>query len=478
MVSPQPGAPNRRSMAALLTGLLPRSDPRHEASDGDVRANFGRAAEQNPGQEDSGMDGVFANRSTHRDFLTSELQRRGVGGRDVYIAVAFFTEPDVVEGFLSNGCDVWLVVRLGFPTNPAAIERVMKNPRLKLRVYTARTFHPKLYIFGDEVALVGSANLTNAAITSNQEVVVSIGSEDKRFVELTAIFQDYWDGADVPTEAMLTIYKEMYTQYEKHEDAAELLARQAAEKLGNTSPDNINRGKKKPAKQLLFVAHFRKAYQEGVAAFNIVRRVYAASEYRKASEAEIPLRIEIDSFISFVREREAVGESWQSAPSRTEAEQEPLIAALIERWKETPWPHFEDKIIGENYPRLRRVFASPGSIMAANDEDLFDALATLHSFHDRFRFFEGGLKTWKQVFPRSNDPLRTRSSLAYLVFGEGDIVERMAGLIFDPRYKLDEFGQANVQELVGWCNREELPILNGRTTKVLRFFGSRVRQVQ
>ena len=50
MVSPQPGAPNRRSMAALSTGLLPRSDPRHEASDGDVRASFGRAAEQNPGR--------------------------------------------------------------------------------------------------------------------------------------------------------------------------------------------------------------------------------------------------------------------------------------------------------------------------------------------------------------------------------------------------------------------------------------------
>ena len=30
-------------------------------------------------------------------------------------------------------------------------------------------------IFGDEIALVGSANLRRAAITSNQEVVVTIG---------------------------------------------------------------------------------------------------------------------------------------------------------------------------------------------------------------------------------------------------------------------------------------------------------------
>lgn len=424
------------------------------------------------------MEGVFANRTVHRDFIINELQRRGVEGRDVFIAVAFFTEADVVQRFLDNGCSVWLIVRLGFPTNPAALDKVKDHPNLKLRVYSARTFHPKLYIFGDEVTLVGSANLTNAAITGNQEVMVSIASEDERFAELAAIFQDYWDGADVPTPEMLKLYGELYRQFEAHDNKAEMLAREAADKLGNTSPDNINRGKKKPAKQSLFLSHFRKAYQEGVAAFNIVRRVYESGGYRKASEADIPLRLEVDSFISFVREREAAGESWQAAPYRTPTEQEPVIRALIERWKETPWPHFEDKIVAETYPRLKRVFASRDSLMAADDGTLFDALATLHSFHDRFRFFEGGLKTWREVFPKSNDPKRTRESLAYLVFGDGDIVERMANLIYDPRYKLDEFGQANVQELIGWCNREELPILNGRTTKVLRFLGPKLRQVQ
>ena len=424
------------------------------------------------------MAGVFANRTGSRDFIINELQRRGAEGRDVFIAVAFFTEADVVQRFLDHGCNVWLIVRLGFPTNPAALDKVKDHPNLKLRVYSARTFHPKLYVFGDEVALVGSANLTNAAISGNQEVMVSVKAEDDRFGELAAIFQDYWDGADVPTPEMLKLYAALYRQFERHDNAAEMLAREAADKLGNTSPDNINRGKKKPAKQSLFLSHFRKAYQEGVAAFDVVRRVYKASGYRKASEADIPLRLEIDSFISFVREREATGEAWLAAPYRTPAEQEPVVRALIERWRETPWPHFEDKIVGENYPRLKRVFASRESLMAADDGTLFDALATLHSFHDRFRFFEGGLKTWREVFPKSNDPKRARESLAYLVFGDGDIVERMANMIYDPRYKLDEFGQANVQELIGWCNREELPILNSRTTKVLRFLGSKVRQVQ
>lgn len=249
------------------------------------------------------------------------------------------------------------------------------------------------------------------------------------------------------------------------------------EKLGDKSPNNINRGLPKPNKQSLFLSSFRRAYQEGVAAFNVVRRVYEVGGYRKASEEDIPLRIEIDSFISYVRDTFAVGESWKSSPLRTSSEQETLIKGLISEWSQVPWPHFEHRIVGENYPRFKRVFGSRETIMVANDSDLFDALATLHSFHDRFRFFDGGLATWKREFPTFNDPKRTRETLAYLVYGDGDIVQRMANAIYSPDYKLNEFGQANVQELIGWCNREELPIINGRTTKVLRYFGSKVRQL-
>lgn len=39
------------------------------------------------------------------------------------------------------------------------------------------------------------------------------------------------------------------------------------------------------------------------------------------------------------------------------------------------------------------------------------------------------------------------------------------------------FGQSNVQELIGWINKENLPVINDRTTKVLRYFGFDVRQL-
>ena len=53
----------------------------------------------------------------------------------------------------------------------------------------------------------------------------------------------------------------------------------------------------------------------------------------------------------------------------------------------------------------------------------------------------------------------------------------MADLIFSGDYKLNEFGQANVQELVRWVSEDDLPVINGRTTKVLRYFGFEVHQL-
>ena len=122
------------------------------------------------------MEGVFANRSEKRDFVINELERRATDECPVYIASAFFTHSDVVERMLQKGCRGLMAIRLGFPTSPFAIEKVKGHPNLQLRIYTGHAFHPKLYIFGDELALVGSANLTQAALLTNQEVMVSIRS--------------------------------------------------------------------------------------------------------------------------------------------------------------------------------------------------------------------------------------------------------------------------------------------------------------
>lgn len=421
--------------------------------------------------------GLYANRNQYSDFVYNAIQKLASDGCNVYIAVAFFTEGGVVEDLLSKGCRVRLVVRLGFPTNPDTLSRLLEKSGVEIRYFTGHAFHPKVYVFGDKAALVGSANLTKSAIQTNQEVVVSIESKDARFTELVSLFGDYWGEAKVLDKAAIETYKVAYRDFEKLQGRVDNLSQKVLSQLGESQPSNIKRDKATESKTSLFLEDFRKTYQECVAAFNIIRDAYESTGYRKADQALIPLRLEIDSFISFVRENRAVGETWVASPLRSAAEQRKVIVELVNVWRNTSWPHFEERIVGENYPRLLRTFQSEATVKASTDDELFDALCTLHSFHDRFRFFMGGMPSWKKAFLAANDGKRVREALAYLVFGKENIENRMANAIYDSRYKLNEFGRANVQELIGWCNREDLPVINGRTTKVLRFFGSDVRQL-
>jgi hypothetical protein len=422
------------------------------------------------------MSIVLENRSKKQDFIKNEFSRLAKNGGDVYIATAFFTHHEIVSELIEKGCKVYIVFRLGFPTNPYAIDRIRNLPKVQIRFFTGHSFHPKLYIFGDQTALVGSANLTNSALQSNQEIVVSVNSPDERLEDLMSIFEDYWIEAEVLNESTLEKYRSLFNKTSEHVGKLEALESQVLMALGDTAPSNINRGSIKRSKSSLFLSSFQRSYQECVSAFEIIRQTYIASGYRKCPS--LPLRIEIDSFISFVREKVAFGESWSASPIRNEIDQESTISSLVEEWRTTEWPHFEQTIALVRYPLLNQVFESPETVLKSSDSELFDALCTLHSFHDRFRFYSGGLPTWKNHFPTCNDPVHTRETLSYIVFGKDSAVERMANAIFDSRYKLNEFGRANIQELLGWCNREELPIINGRTTKVLRFFGSNVSQLK
>lgn len=422
--------------------------------------------------------GLYANRKERSDFVQNAIQQEARNPCNVYIAVAFFTEDSVVDTLISKGCKVRLIVRLGFPTNPDAINRLLKSPSVEIRYFTDHSFHPKLYIFGDKTALVGSANLTRTAILTNQEVVVAIRSDDERFNELALLFADYWEQANVMTPEALADYRSVYQKFDRLQAEASKLDQEVLNKLGTVVASNIDRGQAKKNKSSIFLDDFQKTYQECVSAFNVLRSVYEEYCYRKADPKVIPLRIEIDSFISYVRDHHAKGDAWQIEPLRIGDEQRKFIRGFIGQWEANHYHHFEETIVHTNYPRIERVFTSTDTIRSSTDNDLFDALTTLHSFHDRFRFYLGGMPTWKREFLKSNDPQRLRETLAYLVFGKGNVIERMANVIFNPAYKLEQFGQSNVQELIGWRNKEELPVINGRTTKILRFFGSDVRQLQ
>ncbi|EKD96559.1 MAG: hypothetical protein ACD_23C01400G0005 [uncultured bacterium] len=420
---------------------------------------------------------LYSNRNSRSDFIQNAVNALIAKANNINIAVAFLTDTSVLENLSKQGCKVRIVVRLGFPTSPNALEALLKISNIEARFFSDRSFHPKLYIFGSSGALVGSANLTHSAMTTNQEIMVHIDAEDNIFTELVGLFSEYWEESKVLTQQTVEDYKKIYDSFKSLSSDISKLETEIHKKIGKVVGTNIRRDKTKQSKENIFIEDYRKTYQESVSAFNTIRQVYEKVGKRKKSESEIPLRLEIDSFVSFVRDKHAKKESWKNTPITSGEPQSSKIRELVEEWHQTPWPYFEETIVNETYPRLKAIFASENAISEATADEIFQALCTLHSFHDRLRFYPGGLETLKQEFLGKNDIGKVKESLAYLVFGNTEIIERMANLIFNNKYKLNVFGQSNVQELIGWQNKEELPVINGRTTKILRYFGFDVRQL-
>lgn len=422
------------------------------------------------------MTDLYTNSNAKRDFIRHGIITSIEDDMDVFIASAFFTESSVIDELVQKGCHIRIIVRLGFPTSPVALEGLLKHEKVEARFFTSNSFHPKFYIFGDKKVLIGSANLTQSALLSNQEVMISLYSDDHRFDELKYLFSDYWEEASVLTKEVIKDYRNIYNKAGKIESLVKKLDDCVINALGDKNFQNIGRGKKKADKKYIFQDTYRKSYQESVYAFRCIEKIYSTFE-RKIDENFIPLRLEIDSFFSFVRDRYASTDIWKSQPIGWTENQRINLKKLIDEWLITYWSHFEDKIVPTNYPLIQQIFGSAQSIKSASMEDIADALCVLHSFHDRFRFYKGGLDALKRAFIEFNDESKVKNTFCYLLYGTEDIVVRMSNCIHDFNYKLNEFGPANVQELIGWINKENLPVINGRTTKVLRYFGFEVKQL-
>jgi HKD family nuclease len=420
---------------------------------------------------------LFTNTNSKKDFFSNGLIQETQKDMDIYIASAFFTEIDVIDELIKKNCHIRIIVRLGFPTSPSALRHLLRLKNIETRFYTSHEFHPKLYILDDKKIFVGSANLTKAALLRNQEIMVGILPDDLRFEELTYLFSEYWKEAKVLTMEDIEKYEKVYKKYKDQLDAVNDFDDEVQKIIGEHNFSNIERYEAKQTQSELFVDSFLKTYQESVNAYNQIEKEYK-KKGRKVENGLIPLRLEIDSFFSFVRDCHAVHETWKDQELGWNDNKRFKLNTLIDEWMDTDWIHFEQRIVKQNYPLINKVLGSVESINEAKADEIIDALCVAHSFHDRLRFFKGGLSTLKEVFINENELSKVKKTLIYLLHDQkSSISKRIADCIYNPNYKLNEFGQSNVQELIGWVNNENMPVINGRTTKVLRYFGFDVRQI-
>jgi hypothetical protein len=286
----------------------------------------------------------YAN-TTATGYTINFFSGAGANPRTALLAAPFFTTTDPIEALTKRGCDVSLIVRFSPVTSPQALQKAFENPRVKVRYFTDVKFHTKLYIV-DDVALVGSANLTSSGLNSNRELSVLLRQDrDDAFVELPGVFDDLWNYADVLTKEVLAKYKRAFESFGGSQNEYEF-EKHIHSYVKPAAPVSVVVGSEAISKERTFIQYFRRKYVEALyPAFSEISKV--AVEHglgRKEFRGQDP-HIELGRFLGWIRLAHGRGEGWRETPLLAEASDR---AKQIKRFV-NEWQSADDIVQGDLY---------------------------------------------------------------------------------------------------------------------------------
>lgn len=140
---------------------------------------------------------LYTNSNAKSDFFKFALEKNIKENENIDIATVFFSDIDFIKKAVEKNCNIKLIVRISLATSMQSLKEISQMNNVNIRFFTSEKFHPKLYIFGNSIAFIGSSNLTQSGLTSNQEINISIESENPIFKYLRTLFDEYWKQAEV-----------------------------------------------------------------------------------------------------------------------------------------------------------------------------------------------------------------------------------------------------------------------------------------
>lgn len=412
-------------------------------------------------------------------FTIDYFNLNAPGAVEAYLASPFVTTFEPIRTLTAQGCKVRLLVRLCSITRPDVLRMALADPLVTVRYYTSRSFHAKLYII-DDMALVGSANLTDAGLMTNREVSVVLKRDrDPGFDALPSLFNIFWEYADVFTPELCTRYEEAFRRIGKPQEE-EQFQKYLETLVPASTPPSAKVGSELVSKHRSFLQGLRRKYDEQlIPAFAEVAQIFAELGQRRPEFVDGDPEIELGRFLGWLRIAKAPGDNWSQSSLAEAPERRQRITHFLYKWHDvadtTAGDMFDADKEVDNILRLRAAFASPQSIDQLSYDELFDALISVHAFYDRLRFVSGGLPGLRADFAQRNTLGAIKDTLSYLLHGQGTALERAYDTIYDEKRRLGGFGEACAMELLGWMDNGRPPI-NGRTVKALRFLGFDVRE--
>ncbi|WP_122586711.1 phospholipase D family protein [Pseudomonas viridiflava] len=160
-------------------------------------------------------------------------------------AVAWATENAVFEAAMkeSSKFQRFVVGTHMFQTQPEVLERMAALPTAAVVPPTGDLFHPKVYLFRNGLRMccvIGSPNLTNAALSRNVEssVLLDGSLDDSALTELSRFVAKAWQSAENISQEFLYRYRHQY--------AAKAAARQELVEFADVRPPSKPNTKRSP----------------------------------------------------------------------------------------------------------------------------------------------------------------------------------------------------------------------------------------
>lgn len=410
----------------------------------------------------------YTNTNKRGDIFKLSIEKYAVN-ETICIASAFFSCSDFIKKAIENECEVDLIVRLSSATSGERLKDIFNMKGVRIRFFTDRKFHPKLYIFGNTIAFLGSSNLTNSGITSNQEVNVAI-EEEIDITNLQKIFAEYWDEAEPLTENILNEFLIIENFINEDESIIEnKYEKELKNKIGEfkfNSDVNINKNKK--IKSSIFASAFKKKYQLFLDKYKFLEEIYTELTLNKRKADDLPIQMEIDQFLSWIRDDYANGDTYKDVKELDKDTIKNKILKYINEFLVCT-TYIKNEYI-DNYNFVKSKLSSEENINKMSEYDISKCLLFINAFKSRTRYQHGD-KKMLELFFEKNDIQKIKDVVNYLLYGSGDYQDRIANCIYEDNYSLFQFGESCLKELFGLMNNKNIPPCNDRTLKVMQWLG-------
>lgn len=431
------------------------------------------------------LRGLYAN-TDGPDATINFFLNTGKKPKNAFLASPFFTKtsPDPIEELTRKGCDVQLIVRFSPATTPEALQGAFNNKNVRVRYFTDTTFHTKLYII-DDVALVGSANLTQGGLLGNRELSVLLKRDrDEAFKDLCGIFSRLWNDADVLNEHVLSEYTKAFKDEGRPRDT-EAFPKFIHKFIKPAVPMSVVVGSGKKSKEHKSIQNLRRKYDEVLwPAYDEIFNIAKVNGIGRFEFKGLDTRIEMDRFLCWLPRMLDLGKLGQEVkPLNDRKMRAKRIANYAQEWRAASdteiWGMFSTDEVIEGITNIRKYLCNPEEVKKLSYDDLFQYLTGCTAFRHRGQYAPkdigknlSSIDRMRINFQQSNlheDVIRT---VNYLLSGSGDKIERAYHCI-DGSYELNGFGEACVMELLGWGDPKRPPF-NNRSIEGIRLLGFEV----